>query len=349
MDPISQATLGAACAQATQRAQLGWLAFFGIVAGMAPDLDVLISSRSDPLLFLVYHRQFSHSLLFIPFGALLITLVLFWLPKQPLPFARAYLASFAGYATHGLLDACTSYGTQLLWPFSDVRISWNLISVIDPLFTLPLLATVVLALKKQRRLLATAGLGWAFTYLGIGFWQQLRVTDAAETLARTRQHQPERLLVKPAFGNLVLWKSVYAHEGHFFVDGHHAAGDVSHCGGERIAELELARDFRELPPQHQQARDIERFRWFSTGYIARLDSGLESLVIDVRYANLPNRIAPLWGIVVDPAAPLDQHAAWWANRKLSPAQRAEFGSLLKGRSCRPTQLATRPPAAAEAE
>ena len=42
-----------------------------------------------------------------------------------------------GYATHGLLDSCTSYGTQLFWPFSDVRVAWDTMSIVDPLFTVP--------------------------------------------------------------------------------------------------------------------------------------------------------------------------------------------------------------------
>ena len=38
-------------------------AIVGAVAGLIPDLDVLISDANDPLLQLEMHRQFSHSLL----------------------------------------------------------------------------------------------------------------------------------------------------------------------------------------------------------------------------------------------------------------------------------------------
>ena len=56
-----------------------------------------------------------------------------------------------GYSTHGLLDACTSYGTQLFWPFSNERISWNNISIVDPLFTIPVLILVVIAIRTKKR------------------------------------------------------------------------------------------------------------------------------------------------------------------------------------------------------
>ena len=83
MDPISQAALGAIAPQSvadkTKRDSLGLLriGLIGALAGMAPDLDVLIQSSTDPLLQLEYHRQFTHSLIFVPFGAALCALA-FW-------------------------------------------------------------------------------------------------------------------------------------------------------------------------------------------------------------------------------------------------------------------------------
>ena len=136
MDPISQGAIGALAAQASVRHKnLAKVTLVGCLAGLAPDLDVLIQSREDPILFLEYHRQFTHSLLFIPFGSLLVAITLLGFLKDSLSFKTIYLASFLGFATHGLLDACTSYGTQLFWPFSNTRVSWNNISIVDPLFT----------------------------------------------------------------------------------------------------------------------------------------------------------------------------------------------------------------------
>ena len=63
MDPLTQGVLGASLPQAsTARSYVGIAGLFGFIAGMAPDLDVLIRSDTDPLLFLEYHRQFTHSL-----------------------------------------------------------------------------------------------------------------------------------------------------------------------------------------------------------------------------------------------------------------------------------------------
>ncbi|GIS21122.1 MAG: hypothetical protein CM15mP120_30380 [Pseudomonadota bacterium] len=77
------------------------------------------------------------------------------------------MACLAGYATHGLLDACTSYGTQLFWPFSNVRVAWNNSSIVDPLFTLPLVGLVAAAVIFSKRHFAIAAMVWALGYLGL--------------------------------------------------------------------------------------------------------------------------------------------------------------------------------------
>ncbi len=179
MDPLSQAAVGAAIPQSMDRTgHVARVALIGGLAGMAPDLDVLIRSSSDPLLFLMYHRQFTHSLIFIPLGALICSLALWPLVRGRLSFGSCYGVALLGYGSHGLLDACTTYGTLLLWPFSDVRVAWNNVSVVDPLFTLPLLLAVLLAARTGSAWIARAGTLWALTYLLFGVVQGQRAGDS---------------------------------------------------------------------------------------------------------------------------------------------------------------------------
>ena len=85
MDPVSQGVVGAAFAQAAaKRTTLATVAWYGALGGMAPDLDVLFQSPTDPILFLEFHRQFTHSLVFIPIGALLVFAVC---DQSPIVFA----------------------------------------------------------------------------------------------------------------------------------------------------------------------------------------------------------------------------------------------------------------------
>ena len=219
MDPLSQAAIGAAAAQSGSRAStLRHALWIGALAGMAPDLDVLIQSNTDPLLALEYHRQFTHSLFFVPVGALICACVFYPLVRQRLTFRSVWFFAALGYGTHGLLDACTTYGTQLLWPLTDARFAWHNISVIDPLFTLPLLLFLMMSAVRRQPRLAIYGFCWALCYLGFGLVQHQRALSAAESIVRHRQHEPIRLEVKPGFANLLVWKALYEYEDRYYVD-----------------------------------------------------------------------------------------------------------------------------------
>ena len=240
MDPLSQGTVGAAFAQSVaNKNNIFKIGVIGFLAGLAPDLDVLIQSSTDPILFLEYHRQFTHSLFFIPFGSLIVALVLFPFVKNSMSIKTVYFASLLGYATHGLLDACTSYGTQLFWPFSNARVTWNNISIVDPLFTIPVLILVVIAIKTKKKIFSFISIGWIIFYLSLGFIQYERALLVAVELTRLRGHNPERLTLKPSFGNLILWKSIYQHKETFYVDAIRTAQTSTWCEGENIRVLTI--------------------------------------------------------------------------------------------------------------
>ena len=82
-----------------------------------------------------------------------------------------------------------------------------------------------------------------------------------------------------------------------------------------------------LSADSQQARDIQRFRWFSNDYLA-LDPGHPQRVIDVRYSMVPNRIEALWGIELEAGAAPEVHARFFTERRPSEAQRHEMLRLL---------------------
>jgi inner membrane protein len=328
MDPLSQGALGAAAAVAfAPRDRAGWAGILGGLSGMAPDLDVLIRSPSDPLLFLEYHRQFTHSLAFIPVGALVCAVVLLPLVRQRIPFRAVFGFCLLGYATHGLLDACTSYGTQLLWPFSDLRVAWNNVSIIDPLFTLPVLALVLLAGFRRAPILGRVACAWAVAYLLLGAAQRERAESFGGAVAAERGHEVLRIEAKPAFGSLLLWKTIYETDDRIHVDALRLGWDARRFPGQSATKLDVLRDLPWLQAASQQWRDLERFRWFSDGNVA-LDPERRDHVIDVRYSLLPNRIDALWGIRLNRRAPKDAHVRFYTSRGLSPAHRSELFRML---------------------
>lgn len=326
MDPLTQGTLGAVLPQSASSARVaGSAGLLGFLAGMAADLDVLIRSSTDPLLFLEYHRQFTHSLIFIPFGGAICALVLHAVigRRRGLSLGQSWLFCTLGYATHALLDACTTYGTMLLWPFSDERFAWNTISIIDPLFTLPILLAVVLAARLSKPSLARMGLAWAVIYMSLGVLQRDAAVEMGRSLSAERGHQPLRLEAKPSFANILVWKTVYETDDRYYVDAVRASFWPKVFSGSSVAKLVVDRDLPWLDPESQQARDIERFRWFSNGYIAR-DPIYSGRIMDIRYSLLPNEISPLWSIELTPDAGRLDHALYRTHREA----RADSASVL---------------------
>jgi inner membrane protein len=267
---------------------------------------------------------------------LICTLAFHYWSRRVLSFRMTYLVCLLGYSTHALLDACTTYGTQLLWPLTNTRFAWNNIAVVDPVATLPLLSLVITSAIRANPLFARLGLVWFLAYLSVGFIQRDRANSAAEALAASRGHTPTAVSAKPGFANLILWKSVYEFEDRYYVDGIRIGASVKIYPGQSIAKLDITRDLPWLNSDTQQARDIERFRWFSMGYLA-LDPNQPGFIIDVRYSMLPNEINPLWGIALSPNALPDDHVKFVSDRDASPQRLANFSAMLRGETCIPHQ------------
>jgi len=332
VDLITQSVIGAAAAQCGARPdRLRIAALAGAVGGLLPDADVLIRSPVDPLLFLEYHRHFTHSLVFIPIGAVLAAGLTRLLTRGRESVRALLWPSLLGCATHGLLDSCTSYGTYLLWPFSDARIAWHFISIVDPLFTLSLLIGVVWATWKKRRSAAVAGAALALAYLGLCIVQQQRAYDIHTTLIASRGHTGERPEVKPAIGNNILFRAFYAHDGRYVVDAIRVPwfGEPRVYPGSEVPVLDLAAYEERYALDALRRADIARFQKFSAGYLIE-DPRSCGILSDFRYATVPDEVHPLWGIDVL-GTPVGAHLNFLRFSGVSKQQRAHFVDMLRGR------------------
>lgn len=332
MDPLTQGTLGAIGAQnLSNKNHLRLAGVLGFLAGLSADLDSLIKSDSDPLLALEFHRQFTHSLIFIPFGGFICAIVLFYLfsRRWQLSFNSTYFYCTAGYATHTLLDACTTYGTQLLWPFSNARIAWNTVSIIDPLFTVPLLALIIAAALRKSSALARVALVWVFIYTTFGIVQRERVEAATYALALERGHEPIRLIAMPTVGNSIVWRTLYEVNDTYFVDGMRAGLGMTHYQGRSVAKYSAERDFPWLDSNTQQSIDVERFRWFTNDYIA-VHPDDSSRIIDVRYSMIPTSLDSMWSVQPVKGKAETEHITYLMDRGDLDSHQATLWTMVKG-------------------
>lgn len=271
---------------------------------MAPDLDILIQSGTDPLVGLEYHRHFTHSLAFIPFGGLLVALP--WLLRSRFAKDRRAIlaATTVGYATHAVLDCCTSYGTLWLWPFSDERVAWSFMSIIDLLYTLPLLVGVWLSARSGSRRPVTIAFALAHTYLVACGAQKLRALALRDRLVEQRGHTVERSFVQNLLGTNIGWRSLYQYDGRIYADALYAPWFSEAVVREGTSTPVDSPN--QLPePVRADARTMrgfDVFRWFSSGWYTLRTDDRGTTICDVRYSVDPAAFAPFWCAELRPGA-----------------------------------------------
>lgn len=305
MDVITQAIFGAAAGQAALGRRLprsAWLA--GALGGYLPDADIFITFPGDSLSTWLIHRHFTHGVGFLPVGALIAILPLMLFAAARRQAVPLYLAAFAGICTHGLLDACTSFGTVICWPFSEERVSWDLVAIIDPLVSVPLLALLVWSAvrgwrgpRPGTRRIASIGLAWCVAYIGVlGSVQRARALDAQHSLADERGHQVERSRVLMAPGQNILFRSIYEHQGRVWADTIRVpwVGAPTAWRGTSTPRLRpgvAPLDILPLAVTHQ----VARFDAFTQGWtVGHPDD--PALLTDARYGVTPDTFVALWSL-----------------------------------------------------
>ena len=332
MDPVTQGILGAgiACAVSNKN-NVKVAAICGLVGGLVPDLDILIQSEKDSLLSVEYHRHFTHSLFFVPIISLLATFSLFPFLKKYTKLKNIYIYSFVGVLSHGLLDACTSYGTSLVWPLSNIRVSWNIISIIDPIFTFIIIIFLFLCILKKSIKIVRIGLTLSFSYLLLCIFQYQQVKSFVLKNAKNRGHEIERILLNPTIGNNILWRTVYQFNGNYYVDAVYKTifSKSKLINGNEIEVINKETIYPELGKDSKQRQDIRRFSYFSQDYIF-LHPDIDNVIADLRYGKLPYDYNSLWGIEID-TKNKNQHAKFISLRNFKNQDYEDFWNLLKGK------------------
>lgn len=215
MDSVTQFALGATIGVVALGPRVGLrkAALIGGVMATLPDLDTFIPA-ADPVDAFVSHRGPSHSLICQALATPLFAEGLVRLFKGLREARiRTYLAVYLMFATHALIDAMTVYGTRLLWPLTDTPYGVGSIFIIDPVYTLPLLAVTLTALifgtwRPRVGRWAWTALAVSTAYMGATAAVQSSVeTRAAKALA-ARGVSPERLIAMPTPFNALYWQAL---------------------------------------------------------------------------------------------------------------------------------------------
>lgn len=215
MDSLTQATLGAAIGEALLGKKIGNKgAMTGAIIATIPDLDVALYLFYNKIEMLRIHRGFSHSILFCLLGAFLLAYCLQrikWTEK--VSYSRLWIFSWLALFTHTLLDTFTAYGTQLFLPFSDKRIGFDSINVVDPAYTFPLLLGLLFSLffyrkSPKRAIYNHIGLGISTLYLICILGNKIHINNYFEKELSTQGIAYNSLLTMPVGSANLNWYGV---------------------------------------------------------------------------------------------------------------------------------------------
>ena len=214
MDSLTQIVLGASVSEAALGKKIGNKAIvLGAIAGTIPDLDIVTRFFVDDLTASVMHRGFSHSLIFPFIAAPILAWILnkIYYKYQNVSYFDWFKMFFLAIITHPLLDAQTTWGTQLFWPF-EWRIAIENIFIIDPIYTLPFLTFLILTafqnrLSRKRKLYNSLGLILSSVYLLITLsFKGIAHYNIAKALDENNIEYKD-INTRATYFNSVLWSS----------------------------------------------------------------------------------------------------------------------------------------------
>ncbi len=170
--------------------------------------------------------------------------------------------------THPILDCFTNWGTQIWQPFSDLRVQWCTVSVVDPVCTLPFAACLILLSRfsrenKWRSILNWVGIAWFVGYLCIyTVWHKHRVDQLFVQKLQSKNINYTRIYSNPTIFNNIVWSGIAEGDSAFYF-GLYGFNDPKAEFG-RISTL---------PKNHHLLRNVpvdsrayQFLRWFSEGF-----------------------------------------------------------------------------------
>ena len=272
MDSLTQIVLGAACGEAVLGKKIGNKALlFGAIGGTIPDLDVFVGSwlYGNEIDAMLFHRGFMHSILFSVLGAFFLGWGVHRLYNSG---KRIHTTSqtdwislfFWSLFTHPILDCFTPYGTQLFAPFSNYRVAFNNIAVVDPIYTLPFLICLIILMffkrtSYNRRFWLKLGIGISSVYMLFTFGNKVYMDSVFKKSLIMKDIDFNRYYTQPTIFNNVLWYGVAESDSLYYVAYYSLLDKKSQFI-----------DFKALPKEKALSAEkfsrIKDLAWFSNYY-----------------------------------------------------------------------------------
>ena len=307
MDSLTQIVLGAACGEVALGKKIGNKAMlFGAIGGTIPDLDTFIgdwiyTNNIDAMLF---HRGFMHSFTFVMIASPLLGLLVYKLydkgKRKDTTTQKDWIwLFFLSIFTHPILDCFTGYGTQLFSPFSDYRVAFSNIAVVDPLYTLPFLVCMLVLLfynrkNTKRKIWLRFGFAISSLYMLFTIGNKLYINSVFEKSLAEQGITYERYNTEPSIFNNILWYGIAETE-----DAYHVAFYSLFDSKDVFTEWKILEKNHELLPKTNP--NLAKLAWFSNDYYNLSTVEKDTLLYnDLRYplVDLGNGDQPVFSFKV---------------------------------------------------
>ena len=197
-------------------------------------------------------------------------------------YKQWYNFFFWSIFTHPILDCFTVYGTQLFAPFSNYRVSFDNISVADPIYTFMFGSCLLISsgyhrLSKNRRKWNYLGIVLSILYLVFTFYNKQTVNRVLEKTLELEQIVYNRYMTSPTILNNILWSASVDADTSIYI-GQYSLLDEK----EKFDLKEIPRNYDLL--KYKDDPTVKVLEWFSKDYcavLAREDSTLQ--MNDLRY------------------------------------------------------------------
>ena len=315
MDPLTHGLLGATIGQGFGHTLGRKALFWGALGSMLPDIDIALIPFSGPMGEWTYHRGVTHSVLVGPLVAWgLAAFVSRFVDTPPCSpprrgsealgaaRPRLWLALFlVALLSHPLLDLCTTYGTQLLAPFSRHRFAVDAIAIMDPGYSLMFVIALLVAWRRglasaPARVAAALALALSTGYVLHGLGLNARAEAYARRQLRDEGVVSAEVKAYPTLLQLYL-RRVVVREG-----GAVRVGWISLWHPRPIAWERFTVPEDPLVQAARQTAEGRLFEWFALGQtvgaVADSASGKVVEIDDLRYGFPARPQSGLWGIRV---------------------------------------------------
>jgi|GEM_PF-1105213 len=334
MDIITQGLLGSTAAQAGYSDKIGRKsAVYGFIIGLLPDFDI-IAGLLGPWASMKFHRGPTHSFFLLTIMAVPIGILCKKLARSDLDQKHWIGMAFLSLITHPVIDWFTAYGTSLWWPFSDRRLAADALSIIDPVYSFPLLVatlagifmfTTPLRLKK----LAVAALAITSLYAGYGYYNSQKMIALGNEMFRAKGFEPVETRANPTFMNISVFRVVARDASNRYMVTYLKTASKNPLTPIVLHESDTD-EYALKAMQHEHA---QLFKWFAMNMLqvkSVIDENGQRRVMlnDMRYGLLTDPEKPLFAAEVEFDAAGNVTRVQRRHRRGSADMKSEFNKTM---------------------